>query len=295
MGQVYVFKDLNPEKLEILKKKFEKFLIKNSQKNIFLIINTTQVRITCYNNGTCLLQGNEVNKAAEYIKKILHLDNYEYSKKNIIGSDEVGTGDVFGPIVVCSVLVKPEQISFLKQIGVKDSKKLSLHRINEIISHIKDKIIYSIQILSPSKYNFLYKKYGFNNIKTLLALSHNKAILELFKKHKEQAIVILDQFVSSKNYFHYLRNEKEVYKEIIFETKAESKYLSVALASILARKYFLKEMLNLSNEIGINLLLGAGVQVDEQINQIYKKNKNLIYFQKIAKCNFKNIKKYFEV
>ena len=42
-----------------------------------------------------------------------------------IGSDEVGTGDYFGPIVVTAAYVPKDKIEFLESIGVKDSKKLN--------------------------------------------------------------------------------------------------------------------------------------------------------------------------
>ena len=43
--------------------------------------------------------------------------------KRTIGSDEVGTGDYFGPIVVTASYVTKEDIPYLEELGVKDSKK----------------------------------------------------------------------------------------------------------------------------------------------------------------------------
>ena len=41
-----------------------------------------------------------------------------------IGSDEVGTGDYFGPIVVTASYVKKEDMNLLNELGVRDSKKV---------------------------------------------------------------------------------------------------------------------------------------------------------------------------
>lgn len=324
MRRVRVFKNLKLEQFQTLKKIYEKFIFPSTKNDIYLIIKKTQINITCYKNGTCLIQGNDVSDEIEYIRKLLHLNsdkslnNFSNSQisnnkdiisfneeiddinfKNIIGSDEVGTGDVFGPIIVCAALVTREQYPFLKKIGIRDSKKISNDKIQKIMLMVKDKITYSVQILTPSEYNILNQKYNLNHIKALL---HNKAILDLFKKINKEEMVVLDQFASPKNYFNYLKNEKKVYKKIIFETKAESKYLSVALASIIARNIFLKEIDKLSHEmyklsnnrIDMKLRLGSGYTVDKQIAEIYQKNKELIFFQKIAKCNFVNIKRYFK-
>lgn len=44
---------------------------------------------------------------------------------SILGSDEVGTGDFFGPMTVVAVYVDAKQIPLLKELGVKDSKNLN--------------------------------------------------------------------------------------------------------------------------------------------------------------------------
>ena len=42
-----------------------------------------------------------------------------------IGSDEVGTGDYFGPIVVTACFVLKNDIKELEKLGVNDSKKIT--------------------------------------------------------------------------------------------------------------------------------------------------------------------------
>ena len=52
------------------------------------------------------------------------------------GSDEVGTGDYFGPIVVTASYVTKEDIPYLEELGVKDSKKMRKKDIFIPKSHI---------------------------------------------------------------------------------------------------------------------------------------------------------------
>lgn len=244
-------------------------------KNIFLEQNNNKKNIISNSDDLC-----------EYSYNLFP----ELNKKNIvgiIGSDEVGTGDVFGPIVVCTALITKKQIPFLRKIGIKDSKKLSKNKIKKIYELIKDKILYQVQILTPSEYNLLNKT---NNLNKIKALCHNLAIINILKKIKDKnVIVVMDQFASSSLYFNYLNKEKEIYKEIIFETKAESKYLSVTLASIIARYFFLQEIENISKMLGVEICLGADHKVNEQIIDIHNKH-NFDIFLQISKCNFKNIK-----
>ena len=52
------------------------------------------------------------------------------SQLSMIGSDEVGTGDYFGPITVCAAYVRQDQIHLLKELGVQDSKNLNDEKIS---------------------------------------------------------------------------------------------------------------------------------------------------------------------
>ena len=49
-----------------------------------------------------------------------------------IGSDEVGTGDFFGPVCVCAAYVKASDIKRLKALGIDDSKRLNDEQIRTL-------------------------------------------------------------------------------------------------------------------------------------------------------------------
>ena len=50
-----------------------------------------------------------------------YFDSWEDFGKQI-GSDEVGVGDFFGPLVVCATYIEPKDIDFLEKYQVNDSK-----------------------------------------------------------------------------------------------------------------------------------------------------------------------------
>ncbi len=205
------------------------------------------------------------------------------SKFPQIGSDEVGTGDAFGPIVVCAAFVKEADIPYLKEMGVMDSKLLDDIKIRGIGKELIKKFDYSLLVLMPEKYNEIHSENNMNQIK---AKMHNTAISNLRKRHKE-AYVYLDQFVSEKRYYSYLSKEKEVVKDVIFSTKGESYYISVALGSVIARYAFLLKMDELSKELGYEIPLGAGKKVDDFIGKI-SKSKSKEELKGFAKLSFKN-------
>ena len=39
------------------------------------------------------------------------------------GSDEVGTGDTFGPVVVACALIEDKDLELIKELNIKDSKE----------------------------------------------------------------------------------------------------------------------------------------------------------------------------
>lgn len=280
----YSFK-LNNDQLEKIKEVYQDFIIKDKiiNNNINFVLKKDDIKMIAYKNKTFCVSGKDIQKEIIIIKEILDIKDY-----SAIGSDEVGTGDVFGSITVCSTYVSEDNVEFLEKLNVKDSKKITDENIMKLAPKIIKKIPYSLIAISPYKYNLLTEK-GFN-LNKIKALLHNDMILKTLNKIKKNVTVILDKFTNNKNYFKYLKNEKEVYKNILFCTQAEQVHISVAASSIIARYAFLKNIYLLSNKIGLNLQLGASKKVDQQIDFIYKKYGSEI-FKKIAKYNFKNIQK----
>lgn len=220
-------------------------------------------------------------------KKELYEERKKYYYINSIGSDEVGTGDYFGPIVVTSAYVSKDDIEFLEELGVRDSKKLTDAKILEVVPKIIKRIPYETVVYSNEEYNN-NPDYNMNKVKAIL---HNKVLLGLMKKDNyNYDKVVVDQFCYPKNYFGYLKESNNVFRKIDFTTKAEDKCLSVACGSLISRYVFIKEMDKISKTLGKTVPKGAGVQADEFGREIVKKHGKDI-LRKIAKLNFKNTEK----
>jgi ribonuclease HIII len=260
--------------------------------------------ITAYKSGKVLFQGKAAGQEAarwqEQEKENTvppltksHSTNLpaNFSSLSIIGSDEVGTGDYFGPITVVAAYVAKEKIPSLQQLGVKDSKGLTDEKIIHIAKQLIKEIPYSLLILHNEKYNQLQTS-GMSQGK-MKALLHNQAIIKLLDKIapvRPEAILI-DQFVESTTYYNYLKGEKTIVKEsVYFRTKAEGLHVAVAAASIIARYAFLKAMDSLSQQAGMELPKGAGAQVDIIAAKLIE-TKGLSELSKYAKLHFANTEK----
>ena len=69
------------------------------------------------------------------------------------GSDEVGTGDTFGPVVVACAIVDKSNLSIIEDLNIKDSKELSDTEIQKIAPKLIKNISNSYVVLKNNKYN----------------------------------------------------------------------------------------------------------------------------------------------
>jgi len=254
--------------------------------------------VTLYESNKVMFQGASADIDSNMWKEMdQHLNknnsniekDKDYYYVNAIGSDEVGTGDYFGPIVITATYVNKSDISFLEELGLKDSKKMTDELILKIVPDIIQQIKYSSMILTNKEYNEKYNKdVNMNKIKAIL---HNKVLSNMLSiNDNSYDYIIVDQFAEPKNYYNYLKDIPLVVKNITFLTKAEDKNLSVACASVISRYIFLKEFDKLSKELNIILPKGASNIVDEVGKEIVNQygEEKLKYF---AKLNFKNTNK----
>ena len=252
--------------------------------------------ITLYESGKAMFQGTSADVDAAMWGTVL--DNTkekkeEQKKKDLkyhncssVGSDEVGTGDYFGPIVVTAAYVKKEDVERLEKLGVGDSKKITDEKIKKITPELIKIVKYRSMILTNKEYNEKYTKdINMNKIKAIL---HNKVLYQLMTEEKPNVdYIVVDEFAREKRYYEYLEGIPNVQRNITFMTKAEDKNLAVASASIISRYIFLKEFDKLCDSIHIPLPKGAGKDVDEigeEVVEKYGEDK----LKEIAKFNFKN-------
>ncbi len=203
-----------------------------------------------------------------------------------IGSDEVGTGDFFGPICVCAAYVTESDLEEIERLGITDSKKMTDEYIRKIGPEIIHRFVYSQMSLSNEKYNEVHEENNMNKIK---ARMHNACVLNLLDKFPNTSIY-QDQFAEEKLYYKYLKDEPRVARGITFSTKGETAFPSVALGSVIARYSFLRKMDELSKKYAMRFPFGAGEAVDKFAKEFIEKF-GVEEIKKVAKCNFANFKK----
>lgn len=210
-----------------------------------------------------------------------HAQEQDSEPVNYIGSDEVGNGSYFGGIVTASVFVRDQaDVDFLLELGVRDSKKISDKKIRAMAPQIKDRLEYAVSEAIPAQYNQAIAS-GLH-IKEIMAILHNDAIGKVSATNPDY--VLIDEFASGSKYSDYLEasNKTIAYSDRLrFEKKAESKYLAVAAASILARDAFLTQIDTMSDFLHMPIKQGVTAKVKEQIAQLMRMEIDLTQYAKV--------------
>lgn len=194
---------------------------------------------------------------------------------NQIGSDEVGVGDFFGPLVVVATHTCEKDMDFIKKYRIDDSKRMKDDYIMEIGPIVKRRIQNYVILVSPSKLSDLaVQKF---NIHRVMAKCHNLAHKGLMLKYElnEGTIVYVDQFTPMDTY-KSLVSDDLIQNPLYFKTKGESYYPSVACASVIARYTFLKEWKKMEDALGMKIPKGANTLVDKTYALLLAKNEKSV-------------------
>lgn len=205
-----------------------------------------KVTLILYSSGKLVIQTKKdkedvvvelLNKVGIDAKKIdsdkKEPQTYEQYEK-VVGSDETLKGDTFGGIVVAAVYADKSKRAMLKELGVDDSKKITDERVLELAPRLMATFDYAVENIYPIDYN------------------KAKVTPLLNRLHSDVALVIKPQGA-----VHVVDKYPGCFVGDVRVEKAESKYLEVAAASIIARYYALKQIEELSRRIGFDVPMGS--------------------------------------
>ena len=273
--------ELDKSEIEELKNYIQKIGLKKVRPKTeyeLLRIKDGKISIVVYTSGKVVHNGTK--ESQQVIDAILKKEQtYDY----ILGSDEAGKGEWYGPLVVEGVALTPDLIMECRRIGAaRDSKSIAKSQLITLAQKlIKLKFPRKLVILKPEIYNSKYKDFQ-NEGKTLndmLAWAHSAAIKDLLKEIKfNNAKVVIDKFDFQKTEYR-LANIDRTNLEIIQKTKGESE-ISVAAASIIAKYVFETNVDELNEKYAIDLRNTTPAEIDPKILPF------------VAKLHFKNVKKY---
>jgi ribonuclease HII len=170
----------------------------------------------------------------------------------ICGVDEAGRGPVIGPLVVCGVSIEGDEI--LRTLGVKDSKKLSRSKREDLDEKIRN-VISGVEIVevSASEIDLLREEMTLNQLET-------KVFASIIKKLNPDVAYVDAADVDEERFGREICNEMGVSMNIVSKHKADDTYPVVSAASILAKVR--RDMLVSKIEEDIGELIGSGYASD---------------------------------
>lgn len=292
MNTVVMSSDLALQKQVM--KRLKAYQVPNKNPHLAFFAKMDGCSVSLYHSGKLVFQGKNASSLAQtfgYAKETTTNAALNQQTQALIGSDEVGNGSYFGGLAVVASFVTPDDFSFLRELGVADSKTLTDDKICQIAPLLKEKLPHKSLLLSPSKYNEVVgagKPYNAISVKVAL---HNQAIFLLLQEGVRLDGIVIDAFTSQKNYLNYLKQEKNHFDEAFsLVEKAESQFLAVAVSSVIARQLFLENLQQLSQKVGMQLPSGAGAKSDKVASQLLK-TQGMSALEETAKLHFANTQK----
>lgn len=199
----------------------------------------------------------------------------------LIGVDESGKGDYFGPLVIAGVYADPSLSKQLRSIGVADSKRLSADKIHTLSEQIRAMCPHSVVVLNNPTYNDAYQK--IQNLNIMLAWGHARVIgnvlVQVPCRH-----ALSDKFGPD----HLIREAllKKNIDIVLFQRTQAEDNVAVAAASILARDFFVTYLADLGKRYGMIFPKGASEQVVHAKKQ-FLENHGESELTEVAKMHFK--------
>jgi ribonuclease HIII len=215
---------------------------------------------TLYRSGKLVVQGSEVELFAQrFLGDLVTAPTNGVSvpgpglERVRIGSDEVGKGDYFGPLVVVAVKLRPGEGPELERAGIMDSKRVSDEFARRAAPALEARYEHAIALLDPLEDNEVWAQS--QNLNVLLADLHARALRSVAEPGAD---VLVDKFGPEA----LLRERLRGLAIDLRQTPRAEAEPAVAAASVIARGVFLERLAALSEEYAVDLAKGAGDPTD---------------------------------
>jgi len=169
----------------------------------------------------------------------------------IIGIDEAGRGCIIGPMVICAAAINPMEEYKLKEMGVRDSKKLSPSQREGLYGKVGRMCKYTTVKVTAGELNVLMDYHNLNEIE---AIKIAQAIDQLGIPGATVYVDSPDNVPAkfAKRIEKYVKTRVK----IISANKADDTYVIVGAASIIAKVTRDREIEKIKKETGIDFNSG---------------------------------------
>jgi ribonuclease HII len=171
----------------------------------------------------------------------------------IVGVDEAGRGPVLGPLVVAGVAVETDVA--LRQMNVRDSKKLSPERREALAPAIEQVARYELVVMPAEQIDVMRTEMSLNDLEA-------KLFAELIQRLRPETAYVDAADVDEIEFKRCVQRELPFPVEIVSQHNADELFPVVSAASILAKVRRDREMRTIQEEFGVPI--GSGYSHDVQ-------------------------------
>ncbi len=207
----------------------------------------------------------------------------------VIGVDEAGKGPVLGSMFIGFSIINLESLKalndfqkYLRELGVKDSKKLTPKKRAELYLKLKDNIDMKYAQLTPALIDKNNSEGGKLNE---LEIS---AIVSILESEKPQLVMIDALTANPQKFGDEILKRLSFECKIISENKADDKYEIVGAASVVAKELREQELAQIRENIKIDC--GSGYPSDPKTKEFLKENWNSKEFDFIFRKSWQTYK-----
>jgi len=151
----------------------------------------------------------------------------------IAGVDDAGRGSIIGPLAIAGVLIDQKDSPTLMDLGVRDSKRLSARRREQLAAQIKELALkYHVVLLSPAEIDMVVetgkKLHKLNRLEA-------QAMAKVIRTLKPDVAYVDASDVLADRFKLHITENLTFKVQVISEHKADAKYPIVSAASIIAK------------------------------------------------------------
>ncbi len=170
----------------------------------------------------------------------------------IYGVDEAGRGCVIGPMVICAAGIDKMQEYRLKELRVRDSKKLTPHRREALFDDILGLCQTYVVEISAQEINRLMGRHNLNEIEAIKVAE----LLSRANPEKGSTVFIDSPDNIPKNFGHRIEKYYRTKARMVCENKADDRHVIVAAASIVAKVTRDRTIEEIKGEVGFDFNSG---------------------------------------
>ena len=248
------------------------------------------VNCTIYSSGKCVIQGKGMEQfilnhlPGHRLPGEIDPDMLEMTQ-TVVGSDESGKGDYFGPLVTAAVALGPKDLAILEETRIVDSKTMTPASIRRSAAIIRDALPHEIVVVGPERYNQLYEKFA--NLNRMLAWCHGSAIERVLER-SDADLIVVDKFCEDRVLRQGLK-PRALGMKLMTMPRAE-RNPAVAAASVLASDAFTRALESMGKSWSLTFPKGASAAVDAA-GRRFVKVQGREALAKVAKLHFKTTNK----